>query len=52
MIAFDALPELSLYVHLPWCLRKCLYCDFNSHEAQGDLAQAEYVQVLLLDLES
>ena len=52
MIAFDALPELSLYVHLPWCLRKCPYCDFNSHEAQGDLAQTEYVQALLLDLES
>ena len=52
MMAFDALPELSLYVHLPWCVRKCPYCDFNSHEAQGDLAQAEYVQALLLDLES
>lgn len=52
MMAFDALPELSLYVHLPWCVRKCPYCDFNSHEAQGDLAQTEYVQALLLDLES
>jgi coproporphyrinogen III oxidase-like Fe-S oxidoreductase len=32
---FTALPPLSLYVHIPWCLQKCPYCDFNSHEARG-----------------
>jgi oxygen-independent coproporphyrinogen-3 oxidase len=34
---FAALPPLSLYVHVPWCLRKCPYCDFNSHELRGEL---------------
>ncbi|MCU0835639.1 MAG: radical SAM family heme chaperone HemW [Chromatiaceae bacterium] len=44
-------PPLALYVHVPWCLRKCPYCDFNSHALRGDLPEAEYVDVLLADLE-
>lgn len=49
-----ALPPLSLYVHLPWCLRKCPYCDFNSHESPGPDAalQQRYRQALVLDLEA
>ena len=46
------LPPLSLYVHLPWCIRKCPYCDFNSHEQRGDLPEAEYVDALVADLEA
>ena len=45
------LPPLSLYVHLPWCVRKCPYCDFNSHAVKGELPGDEYVQALLKDLE-
>jgi oxygen-independent coproporphyrinogen-3 oxidase len=45
------LPPLSLYVHLPWCVRKCPYCDFNSHGVKGDIPGDEYVQALLEDLE-
>jgi oxygen-independent coproporphyrinogen-3 oxidase len=45
------LPPLSLYVHLPWCVHKCPYCDFNSHALKGDLPGDEYVQALLKDLE-
>jgi putative oxygen-independent coproporphyrinogen III oxidase len=45
------LPPLSLYVHLPWCVRKCPYCDFNSHALKGDLPGDEYVEALLKDLE-
>ena len=43
------LPPLSLYVHIPWCVRKCPYCDFNSHEAR-EIPEAEYVAALLRDL--
>ncbi len=46
------LPPLSLYVHIPWCLRKCPYCDFNSHEKRGELPESEYVDALVADLES
>jgi len=44
-------PPLGLYVHIPWCLRKCPYCDFNSHQLSGALPEAEYIQALLRDLE-
>ncbi len=44
-------PDLGLYVHIPWCVRKCPYCDFNSHERSGLLPEAEYVAALLTDLE-
>jgi putative oxygen-independent coproporphyrinogen III oxidase len=49
---FTALPPLALYIHLPWCVRKCPYCDFNSHEKKGDLPFAEYVDALVRDLEA
>ena len=48
---FTALPPLSLYIHLPWCVRKCPYCDFNSHEARGDVPEEAYVDALIADLE-
>jgi len=48
---FTALPPLALYVHIPWCLRKCPYCDFNSHEARGDVPESSYVDALFADLE-
>jgi oxygen-independent coproporphyrinogen-3 oxidase len=44
------LPPLSLYVHFPWCVRKCPYCDFNSHTLHGALPEADYVAALLRDL--
>lgn len=45
------LPPLSLYIHVPWCVRKCPYCDFNSHAQQGALPEADYVARLLEDLQ-
>ncbi|MDH3942152.1 MAG: radical SAM family heme chaperone HemW [Xanthomonadales bacterium] len=45
------LPPLSLYVHLPWCVKKCPYCDFNSHALKGEAPYEEYCQALLKDLE-
>ena len=46
-----ALPPLSLYVHFPWCVRKCPYCDFNSHEVKGGFPEDEYLAALRSDLE-
>jgi oxygen-independent coproporphyrinogen-3 oxidase len=45
-------PPLSLYIHWPWCVKKCPYCDFNSHEARGELPEADYINALIADLES
>ncbi len=56
-LQLGSLPPLSLYIHLPWCLKKCPYCDFNSHEwrqgdAQGGLPEQRYVDALIADLEA
>ena len=51
-VRFESLPPLSLYVHLPWCVKKCPYCDFNSHERQGELPFVDYVAALVRDLEA
>jgi len=48
---FEALPPLALYIHIPWCLKKCPYCDFNSHERRGEVPEARYVAALMTDLE-
>jgi len=47
---FRELPPLGLYIHLPWCVRKCPYCDFNSHEAPETIPEIAYVDALLSDL--
>lgn len=44
-------PPLALYIHIPWCVKKCPYCDFNSHGQKGDLPVAEYIAALTRDLE-
>ncbi|MES2959532.1 MAG: radical SAM family heme chaperone HemW [Pseudomonadota bacterium] len=52
-VSLTALPPLALYVHLPWCLKKCPYCDFNSHEARpGGLPEARYLDALTADLDA
>jgi len=50
-VRFEALPPLALYVHIPWCVRKCPYCDFNSHERVGELPEKDYVDALTADLD-
>ena len=51
-LEFRKSPVLSLYVHIPWCVRKCPYCDFNSHEKGGEIPEREYVDALIADLQS
>lgn len=53
-VTFNALPPLALYIHIPWCLRKCPYCDFNSHEVKapgGAIPEQAYVDALIADFE-
>jgi putative oxygen-independent coproporphyrinogen III oxidase len=50
-VNFRALPPLSLYIHIPWCVRKCPYCDFNSHEVRSAIPEEVYVAALIHDLE-
>ena len=52
MVRLRVLPPLALYVHIPWCVRKCPYCDFNSHERAGELPEPRYVGKLIADLEA
>lgn len=51
MFNFTVLPPLGLYIHFPWCVRKCPYCDFNSHEAKGNVPELAYINALVQDLE-
>jgi len=51
MFNFTALPPLSLYIHVPWCIQKCPYCDFNSHKSPDNLPEDAYVDALIRDLE-
>ena len=51
-VKLAALPPLALYVHIPWCVRKCPYCDFNSHERTGALPEKEYLASLFHDIEN
>ncbi len=56
LLQLPSLPPLSLYIHLPWCIKKCPYCDFNSHESKGgqltDDAEQRYINALIADLEA
>lgn len=50
-VRLQALPPLTLYIHVPWCVKKCPYCDFNSHEAPSQLPEQAYLEALTADLE-
>ena len=53
LLQLAALPPLALYIHIPWCLKKCPYCDFNSHEhSRQGLPEGRYVDALLADLQT
>ena len=52
ILEFKVSPPLALYVHVPWCVQKCPYCDFNSHEANGAIPERQYVNALIADLQS
>jgi len=52
MLTFTEAPPLGVYIHIPWCVRKCPYCDFNSHEYSGPLPETACVDTLLRDLEA
>ena len=49
--AHSPLPPLSLYIHIPWCVQKCPYCDFNSHAQKSDIPEQDYINHLIADLE-
>ena len=51
-LEFRVSPPLALYVHVPWCVQKCPYCDFNSHEADGAIPEQAYVDALISDLQA
>jgi putative oxygen-independent coproporphyrinogen III oxidase len=50
-ISLSILPPLSIYIHIPWCIRKCPYCDFNSHESKTDIPEQQYIDCLISDLD-
>ena len=51
-LRLNVLPPLSLYIHIPWCVRKCPYCDFNSHEVREPVPEQRYIDALIADLET
>ena len=51
MLDFKEVIPFSLYIHLPWCVKKCPYCDFNSHEAKGGIPERQYIDALIKDMD-
>lgn len=51
MLQFSETPPLALYIHFPWCVKKCPYCDFNSHEAKENIPEEKYIDALLIDID-